>query len=169
MSHIVEIKTVLHDLEAIRLTCVELGLTWKSQRHYAWWGYSVGDYPLPQGFKKEDLGKCDHAIGIPGTTWEVGVVRRRKPDGTPDEGWTLLFDFFGSKGEPILKALGGESAPKFVQEYTVQKSAIEARRRGHVPQIMRSEAEVRRFNSIHGTQLKYQPGKMYVGITGRAL
>jgi hypothetical protein len=63
----------------------------------------------------------------------------------------------------------GESAPKFVQEYTVQKSAIEARRRGHVPQIMRSEAEVRRFNSIHGTQLKYQPGKMYVGITGRAL
>ena len=132
MSHIVSIATVLKDLDAVKATCLELGLTFKQDQHtYQWWGTSVGDYPLPTGFTKQDLGKCDHAIGIPGTTWEVGVVRRRKADGTLDEGYTLLFDFYGHQGQPILTALGGQTADKFVQLYAVNKATLEARKRGH--------------------------------------
>jgi hypothetical protein len=161
---------VLHSLEAIRLACAQLGLKWKeNQQHYAWWGSSVGDYPLPQGFKATDLGKCEHAIGIPGTEWEVGVVRRRKADGTPDEGYTLLFDFFGFKGGPILTALGGQQANKFVQEYAAQQSVLLAQKKGHAGQILRTEQEVKRFNELHRVSLKYTPGKVYVGITGRSL
>lgn len=107
MSHVVEIKTRLLDLEAIEQTCKDLGLTFvRDQRTYAWWGRHAGDYPLPQGFKAEDLGKCEHAIKVPGTHWEIGVARARNANGTPAEGYTLLFDFFMTNGRPILEAVG---------------------------------------------------------------
>ncbi|MDE2096127.1 MAG: hypothetical protein KGL39_02705 [Patescibacteria group bacterium] len=124
---------------------------------------------MPSGFKKEDMGKCEHAIGVPGTDWEVGVARRRKADGTPDEGWTLLFDFFGSRGQPILDALGGQKAGRFVQEYAAQQSVLLAQKKGHAAQVLRSEQEVKRYNELHRCNIKYQPGKVYVGITGRSL
>lgn len=126
MSHVVSIKALLDDVEAIAATCKELGLVFKrNQKTYAWWGRSVGDYPLPEGFTAEDLGHCDHAIGIPGTSWEVGVVRRK--DG---KGYTLLFDFFGSQGEPILKALGGQQANRFIQSYALNKATLTAQKKG---------------------------------------
>lgn len=132
MSHLVKIKTVLTDMEAVKETCRELGLTFKEgQRTYKWWGRSVGDYPMPQGVTKDDLGKCDHAIGIPGTDWEVGVFRLAAltPRGKPT--YTLLFDFYGSNGAPILKALGGQEGKRFSQIYTVNKATLEARAKGH--------------------------------------
>ena len=127
MSHCVSIKTKLTDLAAVKLACEEMGLTFKpDQKHYKWWGTSVGDYPLPNGFTKADLGKCEHAIGVPGTDWEVGVCKLK--DGS---GYTLLYDFYGSSGQPILKALGGEQAPKFVQTYGVHKATLEAKKKGY--------------------------------------
>ena len=98
----------------------------QGQKSYSWWGYSAGDYPLPAGFTAEDLGKCEHAIGIPGTTWEVGLARPKN-----GKGLRMLFDFFGSQGAPILKALGGEKANKFVQLYGVAKAEIAAKKLGH--------------------------------------
>ena len=178
MSHVVNISTLLYSLEAIRLACKELGFSWReNQSTFKFWGSHVGNYPLPTGFKVSDMGKCEHAIGIPGTTWEVGVVRRRKADGSPDEGWTLLFDFFGSQGRPILAALGCESKPdrsvtephKFVKEYAAQQSVLLAQKRGHTAQVLRTEQEVKRYNELHRVNIKYQPGKVYVGIVGRSL
>lgn len=126
MSHVVSIKTVLTDIEAIKRTCKELGLTFKeNQKTYAWWGSSVGDYPLPEGFTKEQLGHCEHAIGIPGTTWEIGLAQP-----TGQKGLRMLFDFFGSKGTPILQAVGGQNADKFTQLYAVHKATLEAKKRG---------------------------------------
>jgi hypothetical protein len=131
MSHVCAIKTVLKDMEAVKATCKELGLEFKeNQQTYKWWGSSVGDYKVPAGFTAADLGKCTHAIGIPGSTWEVGVVKARNPDGTPAQGYTLMFDFFGTQGRPILAALGGETAGKFVQSYTLNKAAMDARKKG---------------------------------------
>lgn len=131
MSHVVSIKTEMKDVAAIRATCAELGLTFcENQKKYSWWGRSVGDYPLPIGFKAEDLGKCDHAIKVPGTSWEVGVVKARNADGTQREGYTLFFDFYGSQGRPITQALGGNEAKKFLQLYGVNKATIEAKKRG---------------------------------------
>ena len=144
MSHIVSIKTQLTDLDAIKAAARELGLTFvEHQRTYKWWGESVGDYPLPQGFKKEDLGQCEHAIKVPGTPWEIGVAHTRNPDGTKTNGYTLLCDFYGHRGLPIAKALGGtfiqsgdfEQATgmtfnRFTQLYGVHKAMLEARKRG---------------------------------------
>lgn len=132
MSHVVSIRTELRDLDAVRAAATELGMTFvANQKTYKWWGASVGDHPLPTGFKAEDLGKCDHALKVPGTTWEVGIAQARNADGTRKPGcFTLLFDFFGTQGQPILKALGGEDARKFTQLYGVHKTLIEARKRG---------------------------------------
>jgi hypothetical protein len=149
MSHIVSIKTELLDVEAIKAACADLGLTFKAdQKSYKWWGRSVGDYPLPAGFKASDLGTCEHAIGVPGTSWEIGVARARNADGTPGNGYTLLCDFYGSDGAPIGKALGCEFKPgmdgengrpmrvqsvnfnRFTQAYAVAKATIEAKKRG---------------------------------------
>jgi hypothetical protein len=131
MSHIVSIAIEIGEdadsIAAVRQVCKELGLTFKAdQATYNWWGFSVGDYPLPTGFMKEDLGKCKHAIGIPGTNWEVGLAKPRT-----GKGLRLLFDFFGSDGAPILKALGGEQANKFKQLYGVARAEIAAKKLGH--------------------------------------
>lgn len=131
MSHVVaisvEIGTDADSLAAVKQVCRELGLVFKEgKKTYQWWGTSVGDSPLPDGFKAEDLGKCDHAIGIPGTDWEVGLARPRN-----GKGYRLMFDFYGPQGRPILEKLGGEKANKFVQLYGVAKAEISARKLGH--------------------------------------
>lgn len=151
MSHVVSIKTELLDIEAIKAACADLGLAFKENKPtYKWWGTSVGDYPLPTGFKASDLGKCDHAIGVPGTDWEIGIARARNADGTPSKGYTLLCDFYGSHGAPIGAALGCEfyegmdgqngrpmrvrsvNFNRFTQAYAVAKATIEARKRGFI-------------------------------------
>lgn len=125
MSHVVSIKTELNDLAAIQAACVELGLTFKAnQKTFQWWGRSEGDYPLPTGVTKDQLGQCDHAIGVPGTTWEIGLVRQ------PNGAYKLCFDFFGHRGQPILDAIGGQGGGKFLQAYGVNKAIMAARKMG---------------------------------------
>ena len=127
MSHVVSIACELTDLDAIKAVCRELGLTFKeNQKTYQWWGYFEGDYPIPAGFTKEDLGHCEHAIGIPGTEWEVGLARKAGA-----KGLTLLFDFYGHRGEPILKALGGEKAPEFLKRYAACKTELACQKAGY--------------------------------------
>lgn len=129
MSHVVSIKCVIQDLEAVKRTCVELGLTFKSgQKTYQWWGSSAADsadYPVPDGFTVNQLGTCEHAIGVPGTNWEIGLAR---PNNGP--GYRLLFDFFGGRGRPILDKVGGQQAKKFVQLYAVHAATLAAQRKG---------------------------------------
>lgn len=126
MSHVVSIAVKLTDLEAIKATCKELGLVFKQgQRSYRWYGSSVGDYPLPVGFTREDLGHCEHAIEVPGAGYDIGLARAK--DGA---GYVMLFDFWGP-GRPILDAVGGEKANRFVQLYGVNKATLAARKLGH--------------------------------------
>jgi len=109
------------DLDALTKTCQELGLELvQGQKTYKWWGHSVGDYPLPDGFKEEDLGKCDHAIRVPQThpayqrgSYEVGVVKRR--DGRA--GFQLLWDFYS--GGYGLEAAVGKNGDLLKQGYQV--------------------------------------------------
>lgn len=126
MSHVVAIETIMRDLDAIKATCKELGLVFKQgQNTFQWWGQSVGDYPIPAGMKAAELGQCDHAIGVPGTSWEIGLVRQA------NGGFKLAFDFFGSQGAPIVKALGGKDARKFLQAYGVNMATLQAKRLGY--------------------------------------
>lgn len=93
MSHVAKISTVITDLECLEAAAVACGLEFHNgQQKYRWFGRHVGDYPLPTGFKASDLGKCDHAISVPGKprAYEVGVCKN--PNG---DGYVLLWDFWG--------------------------------------------------------------------------
>ncbi|MBI4472202.1 MAG: DUF2997 domain-containing protein [Acidobacteria bacterium] len=113
MSHVVSVKVVIRDLNALEMAAKRCGLELhRGQRSYRWFGRWVGDYTLPQGFKPEQLGKCDHALTIPGNpqAYEVGVVQNA--DGT----CTLLYDFWA--GGYGLEAAIGKTAKKLTDEYS---------------------------------------------------
>lgn len=127
MSHVVNMKMRIHDLEALRDACPDLGLEFVAgQKTYKWYGQHVGDYPLPEGFTADMLGKCDHAIrvkGAQGNTYEVGVVK--SPDGN---GYSLLWDFW--QGGYGLQAKIGDNGDRLKQAYSVNVGMKELYRQG---------------------------------------
>jgi hypothetical protein len=104
--------------ESLLEACSDLGFEWREgQRTYEWFGRWVGDTKMPEGLTVADLGKCDHAIRVPGCSYEVGVVE-------VEGGYELRWDYWGQGG--LLKALGGETAPVLKQAYANAKSKREA-------------------------------------------
>ena len=68
MSHVTVIAVELKDLDALKAVCAALGLEFReNQTTYRWYGRHVGDFPIPEGLTKADLGRCDHAIAVKGT------------------------------------------------------------------------------------------------------
>lgn len=126
MSHIDQVAIEIKSMDALKEACVALGLTLMTgQKTYAWYGTSVGDYPLPEGMTKADLGKCSHAIKVPGAQYEVGVVQNKKTGH-----FGLVYDFWGTtQGEPIMKRLG-KGLEKLKAEYAAQAAIEQAQRRG---------------------------------------
>lgn len=121
MSHITTIKVEVRDLEALRAACTRLGFEWRENQHtYKWWGRFVGDSPLPEGMKVEDLGHCTHAIHVSGASYEVGVLQQ-------GDKYSLLYDFWGAGG---LEAKLGPNAERLVQAYAVEAARAEAQRQG---------------------------------------
>lgn len=122
MSHIVAIDFQCKSLDAVRATCDRLGFTFcEGQTSYKWWGRWEGDSPLLARIRLEDLGKCDHAIRVPGSRYEVGIVKME--DGSYDLRWDYIHG-------PLCNAMGGPSADKFRQAYQIEVARIEARRKG---------------------------------------
>jgi hypothetical protein len=137
MSHVAEIEIQITDLAALAAACRRLGFVFREgQKTYRWYGRWEGDYPLPEGFSQEDLGKCDHAIQVPGADYEVGVVKARQ-----GMGYRLLWDFWSQGG--LTERLGGK-AEKLVQAYGVEKAKREARKQGFsVYETTRKDGSVR--------------------------
>lgn len=133
MSHVTTIKIEIKDLNALIAACQEHGAIFvRDQKAYNWYGVSVGDYPLPAGITKDQLGKCDHAIKLPGVNYEIGVVR------LPNGNYTLAYDFYGGDGPGYGRHDGhkllqkfGDGCQKLVQSYAVHKATLEARKRGY--------------------------------------
>ena len=128
MSHISTVELHVTDLNCLESACLELGLEFvRDVTSYRWFGIFVGDAPLPHGFSKSELGKCEHVIRIPGdgTAYEVGVVSRR--DGKP--GYTLLWDSW--QGGYGLQAHVGENCGKLSQTYATHVATNQARRQGY--------------------------------------
>jgi hypothetical protein len=122
MSHISKIELVIHSLEDLKDACRQLGFEFiKNQKTFKWYGRWVGDTPLPEGIKIEDLGKCDHAIRVPGCDYEVGIVKR-------GDHYILLWDYYSVGG---LEVKIGPNAGKIKQAYTVARVRKEARRKGY--------------------------------------
>ena len=121
MSHISKIELVIKDLEALKAACRRMEFEFREgQRIYQWYGRWVGDSPLPEGITEEELGKCDHAIHVPGADYEIGIVRKGKS-------YILLYDSWIKGG--LTKHIG-KDAGKLKQIYAVEKIRLEARKRG---------------------------------------
>lgn len=131
MSHIATIELEIRDLDALDAAARSLGLELvRGQTTYRWYGLRDPRqyrYPLPPGFTVEDLGRCEHAIRVPGNdqAYEIGVVRRR--DGRP--GYVLLVDFWN--GGYGLEEKVGTNANRLKQAYAIETAKRAAWRAGH--------------------------------------
>lgn len=131
MSHVTALSVEINDIAAVEALCKQMGWTFKrDQKNFKWYGrwvndYSSADAAYKQGIDTKDYGKCDHAIGVPGTDWEIGLVKNPKTGG-----YKLAYDFYGSKGAP-LKAAIGEDGGKFLQGYGVAKAKLIAKKNGY--------------------------------------
>jgi hypothetical protein len=122
MSHIAKIELEIVDIETLKLACERLGLKFvENQTTYKWYGSWVNDTPLPEGITVADLGKCHHAIRVPGAQYEIGIVKR-------DRKYILLWDFWYQGG---LEERIGKNAGRLKQAYTIERVRKEARLKGH--------------------------------------
>lgn len=137
MSHVATIEIEIKDLEALGSACEALGLELvHGQKTYNWYGRSVGDSPLPAGFTVEELGKCEHAIRIKGTSmngkvdhrmpYEIGIAKRR--DGR--EGYALLWDTWNG-GNGLVEKVGDTRAMGLVQGYSTEVAVRHMQRKGY--------------------------------------
>lgn len=126
MSHVDIIELDINDLDALKAAGRLCGLELVKQETYRWYGKHMGDYPLPAGFKREDLGHCDFVLRLPGKkdAYEVGIVKRK--DGKP--GYVPLWDFWN--GGYGLEDAVGKNGSKLKQEYALQVATKEMARKG---------------------------------------
>lgn len=140
MSHVATVKIEVRDLAALRATCAKLGLEFvEGQQTWKWYGRSVGDYPLPAGYTVEDLGKCAHAIRIPGNSraYEIGVVASRTKPGT----YELMWDFW--QGGYGIEAIVGKDAQTLKQRYAAEVARKHALRSGmRVTETVKSDGTI---------------------------
>ena len=122
MSHVVDIAIEIHDLNVIKAICKRAGWEFiEGKKTYKWFGRFVGDYPMPKGYTVDDLGKCEHAIKIPGVNYEIGLAKNKNGGGL-----RFMFDFYDSQ---LKKAVGIEGNI-LKQLYAVEKTKLEASKRG---------------------------------------
>ena len=123
MSHVATIKAEIKSLESLKTACERLGLTFiENQKTYTWYGHHVGDYPVPEGMQISDMGKCLHAIKVPGARYEVGVIK----DPMNDKSYSLIWDFWDRKLPEKL----GKDAWKLTQAYNIEHAKYTAKLQG---------------------------------------
>lgn len=135
MSHVTTIELSIEDLDALKDACKMLGLEFVvGQKTFKWFGQHVGDYPLPAGFSRQDMGKCDHAIRIPGNShaYEIGVARARTGNG-----YVLLWDFWG--GGFGMQEKVGKDGGLMKQAYAIARAKREALKMGYKVEVKRNQ------------------------------
>jgi hypothetical protein len=121
MSHISRISILIRGLDVLEKACVELGCKLiRGQKHYAWYGEWVGDTPMPEGVRIEDLGKCEHIIQVPRADYEIGVIR-------VDDHYELIYDYWHPGG---IETVLGEGLSKLKQAYAVESTKRLAAKKG---------------------------------------
>jgi hypothetical protein len=139
MSHVTTIDLEIKDLSALKAACERLGYLWlEGQKNYRWYGRYMGNYAMPEGMTVADLGKCEHAISVPGASYEIGVVTRNGKT-------TLLWDFWSSGG---LERIVGKGGCKLKQAYAVEATRRAARRAGY--QVTEKRTLLDRFRGAMG-------------------
>lgn len=125
MSHVTQMELVVTDLDILRSNAEECGMEMIETGTYKWYGRHVGDYPIPEGFTQEDLGKCSYALRVKGNpnAYEVGVIKN--PNG---DGYVLLWDFW-QDGFGLKDAIGSDGH-RLTQGYQADVVVKQARREG---------------------------------------
>lgn len=135
MSHNVAISPAEGQPRLTNLPCLaraaeRLGLEFKwgqttYECYYTQRNGLVGDYPVPEGFAEEDMGKCLHAIVNPAKAdakgnarYEIGISKLP----SQKEEYTFLYDFWGNALEPII----GEKGCKLLQAYNIEVAIEQA-------------------------------------------
>ena len=107
-------KIVFSDKASLIKATQDLGWEWvEGKTTYEWFQRHVGDYPLPEGINRSDLGKCSHVIRVPGAKYEIGVIQQA--DGTLLPIWDFyqpggLYDKMGDHGSPLKGAYAAAAA-----------------------------------------------------------
>src|SRR5690349_16219148 len=69
---VVSLTVQLRDLSVLQAFCRWRGWEFRAgQKTYRWFGWWLDHGPPPA-----ELGRCDHAIGIPGCLYEIGLIDR---------------------------------------------------------------------------------------------
>lgn len=106
MSHISKIQLEVKDLGILAQACRKLKLEFvRGQGSFKWYGNEA---------------PCDHAIKVPGADYEIGVIER-------DGRYELNCDFYDRTLETVIGKQGGH----LKQAYAVEKTKIEARKKGY--------------------------------------
>ena len=105
MSHISKIQMEINDLQALKQACQILGAEFiANQRTYKWYS---GRNP------------CDHAIRVPGASYEVGVIQKGKT-------YELEWDEYSPGG--LINTLG-RNACHLRKHYSLERVKNEARKK----------------------------------------
>lgn len=143
MSHVVTQDAEVHDLEAVERACIRLGWEFKrNQQSFRWFSDGwIDDSPVPRDlFDTEEeyqrvlalsreervaamnqlLGRCQHAIGVPGAEYEIGLIQ--KVNGS----YRLAFDWWGPGGLGFMQ----KNNP-FPQAYAAELIKMTAERQGY--------------------------------------
>ena len=110
MSHVILIEPERdYQLDRLKLMCDLSGWEMIKSKTYQWYGRHVGDYPIPTGLTKEEIGTCDYEIKVPCCGYSIGVKSK-------DGKIYLLYDFW-SGGKGLEKALGGRNGTNLLRNY----------------------------------------------------
>jgi len=120
LSHISKIEIEIQSIEDLKQACNELGLEFREgQKDYKWYGTQRES--VSGNDNQTDLGKCDHAIKVPGAKYEIGIVKKGKH-------YELLWDNYYTGG---LEEKVGKNAGFLKQAYSIQRIKREARIKGY--------------------------------------
>lgn len=117
MSHVVSSAVIITDLACLKAAVKKMkGLHWREgQKTFKWYGRWVNDYDAADsayklGIDPKDYGKCEHAIAVDGSNYEIGLMKRK--DG---KGYSIVWDFYGTGRH--INAVVGDGAEKLLVEY----------------------------------------------------
>ena len=118
MSHISKIELEVRDLGVLCNACARLGLELlKGKKTFKWYGKDS---------------QCDHAIRVPGADYEIGVV---KTGGI----YELNCDYY----DPNIEKAIGKQGGLLKQAYAVEKTKVEARKKGYSVVERQSQTGIR--------------------------
>ena len=122
MSHIATYTTTMTSLKTIEEACVRLGLTFLRNQKTA-------------QFYQGQHAACVHAIGIPGSSYQVGLVRNA------DKTYTFLMDTY----DATLRNTMGPNGQRFLQHYAAAGAIAEVKqhRRMHITETALKNGNIR--------------------------